>query len=189
MSHEDHIGDVLGQWRRELPDLDRAAFSVVGRISRLALLLQNQLEAVFAIYGLTGGEFDVLAALRRTGRPYRMTPTDLSRALIVTSGGMTRRLHALEDRGLVRRALDPSDRRSTTVTLTPDGRRLVEEVLRQHTQNETRLVSGLPEGDRRQLAKLLRDLALSLDDTRPRPSRTSRRRARVSRRRRPSPPS
>ena len=96
MDRRDHVHHVLEQWRREAPKLDRSPLGVVGRISRLAQLIQVELERVFESYGLNGGEFDVLATLRRTGRPYRLTPTELSRALMVTSGGMTKRLAALD---------------------------------------------------------------------------------------------
>src|SRR5919198_6684207 len=112
-----HVHHVLEQWQREAPELDRSPMGVVGRISRLAQLLQGELESVFAQHGVTGGEFDVLASLRRAGRPYRLTPTELSKALMVTSGGMTKRLAALEERELIRREPDPNDRRSTAVAL------------------------------------------------------------------------
>ncbi|MBA3365130.1 MAG: MarR family transcriptional regulator [Actinobacteria bacterium] len=112
MRRRDHVQHVLEQWRSEAPELDRSPMGVVGRISRLAQLLQAELEQIFAAHGVNGGEFDVLAALRRAGRPYRLTPTNLSKAMMVTSGGMTKRLRALEGRGLIRRVPDPSDRRS-----------------------------------------------------------------------------
>ena len=155
---------MLEQWEREAPELDRSPMGVVGRISRLAHLLQVELDRVFDVYGLNGGEFDVLAALRRIGRPYRLTPTELSRSLMVTSGGMTKRLGMLERRGLIRREPDPKDRRSTAVTLTPDGRRLVDEILPGHLANEERLLSGLTATERRMLSGLLEALALSLGD-------------------------
>jgi DNA-binding MarR family transcriptional regulator len=177
----DHVGYVLRQWRRQLPELDRSAFAVAGRISRLAVLLQDQLETTFATHGVTGGEFDVLAALRREGQPYRLTPTELSTALIVTSGGMTGRLHALEDRDLVRRSPDVHDRRSTAVTLTPEGKRLVEETLADHTRNEERLVGLLSEGQRDQLAALLERFAVLLGDHGPPAQRTGTTRKRRSR--------
>jgi DNA-binding MarR family transcriptional regulator len=167
MPDEDHVGHVLAEWRRELPELDRSAFAVVGRVSRLAVLLLEALEPVFADHGLTGGEFDVLAALRRAGRPYRLTPSELSRGLIVTSGGLTRRLHALEARGLISRMPDPDDGRSTPVVLTPSGKLLVEDVLTQHVQNENRLIAGLSEDERDRLAALLGTFARSLGDVEP----------------------
>lgn len=138
--------------------------NVVGRISRLAQLLQAELEPVFAAHGVNGGEFDVLAALRRAGRPYRLTPTELGKALMVTSGGMTKRLTALERRGLIRREPDPNDRRSTAVSLTREGKRLVEMILPEHVANEQDLLSGLSEKERAELAVLLETLAVSLGD-------------------------
>jgi DNA-binding MarR family transcriptional regulator len=155
---------VLEQWRREAPELDRAPMAVVGRISRLAQLLQAELEPIFAAHGVNGGEFDVLAALRRAGRPYRLTPTELSKALMVTSGGMTKRLIALEGRGLIRREPDPEDGRSTTVSLTREGKRLVEAILPDHVANEQRLLGELSNKERAELAGLLQTLAVSLGD-------------------------
>ena len=167
----DHVAHVLDEWRRELPELDRSAFGIVGRISRLAVLLLEELEPVFAAHDLSGGEFDVLAALRRAGSPYRLTPSELSRALIVTSGGLTRRLHALEARGLIDRDVDPGDKRSTPVLLTPTGLGLVEEVLHEHVRNEDRLLGGLTDEQRDRLEPLLRDFAVSLGDLEPRQAR------------------
>jgi DNA-binding MarR family transcriptional regulator len=137
---------------------------VVGRISRLAQLLQAELEPIFAAHGVNGGEFDVLASLRRAGRPYRLTPTELSKALMVTSGGMTKRLTALEGRGLISREPDPNDGRSTTVSLTREGRRLVEAILPEHVENERRLLRELTNKERAELAGLLETLAVSLGD-------------------------
>ncbi len=164
MRQRDHVHRVLEQWRREAPELDRSPFGVLGRISRLAHLLQAEIEPIFAAHGVTGGEFDVLAALRRAGRPYRLSPTELSRALIVTSGGMTKRLNALEDRGLIRRGSDPNDGRSSLVLLTSAGKHLVEAILPEHIANERRLVGELSAKERLDLASLLEGLAVSLGD-------------------------
>ena len=94
MKRRDHVQHVLEQWKRESPRLDRSPFAVIGRVSRLAQLLEEEHDPVFAAHGLNGGEFDVLAALRRVGRPHRLTPTALGKALMVTSGGMSKRLPA-----------------------------------------------------------------------------------------------
>jgi DNA-binding MarR family transcriptional regulator len=164
MRRRDHVQHVLEQWRREAPELDRSPMGVVGRISRLAALLQAEIEPIFAAHGVNGGEFDVLASLRRAGRPYRLTPTELSKALMVTSGGMTKRLAALEGRGLISREPDPNDRRSTAVSLTRDGKRLVDAILPEHVANEQRLLSELNNQERAELAGLLEALAVSLGD-------------------------
>lgn len=167
---------MLEQWEREAPDLDRSPMGVVGRISRLAQLLQAELERVFAAHGVNGGEFDVLASLRRAGRPYRLTPTELSKALMVTSGGMTKRLAALEGRGLIRREPHPDDGRSTAVTLTPAGKRLADEILPEHVENERRLLEELSAEERAELAGLLEALAVALGDVADPGARRTRRR-------------
>ena len=65
------------------------------------------MDRVFQPHGLTGGDFVVLAALRRSGKPYQLTPTALTRSMMVSSGGTTKRLDRLEARGLIRRDPDP----------------------------------------------------------------------------------
>ena len=165
MKRTDHIQEVLEQWTVETPALDRSAFAVIGRISRLAHLLEPELDLVFADYGLTGGEFDVLAALRRSGPPYRLTPTALRKALLLSSGGMTKRLAGLENRGLVHRGAEAGDRRLRAVTLTPDGRDLLDAVLPDHVANEERLLRDLNASERTELARLLEQLAVALHDT------------------------
>lgn len=170
MEDGDHVQSVLEQWRRETPEIDVSPMAVLARIRRLALLSNAEIEPVFAAHGLNGGEFDVLTALRRAGKPFRLTPTELSRALIVTSGGMTRRLTALERRGLIRREPDATDGRSSFVRLTPQGRHLVETVLPEHVTNLQRLLDGMREDERHDLARLLAALAVSLGD-RPAPQR------------------
>jgi DNA-binding MarR family transcriptional regulator len=165
LARADHIQEVIEQWKAETPALDRSAFAVIGRISRLADLLAPELDLVFADYGVTGGEFDVLAALRRAGSPYRLTPTSLRKALLLSSGGMTKRLAGLESRGLIRREGDAGDRRLRAVTLTADGRDLVDAVLPEHIANEERLLRDLDAEEQRELARLLEKLAVALHDT------------------------
>jgi DNA-binding MarR family transcriptional regulator len=160
----DHVDTILEQWRRELPALDPGPMGVVGRISRLAVLLQDRLQRVFAHHGLNGGEFDVLATLRRAGAPFRLPPSELSRSLMVSSGGMTKRLKSLEATGLVTRPPSPVDGRSSLVELTPRGRKLVETVVVAHLENEERILAGLGADERRQLADLLRALLLAVGD-------------------------
>ncbi len=133
-------------------------------VSGSHFISRRQLSVVRFDTRVNGGEFDVLAALRRSGRRYRLTPTDLSNALMVTSGGMTKRLSALENRGLIRREPDPNDGRSTTVSLTREGKRLVEATLPEHVANEQRLLSELSNKERAELAGLLETLAVSLGD-------------------------
>jgi DNA-binding MarR family transcriptional regulator len=159
-SQSDAVDRITAQWRRERPDLDPAPMGVVGRISRISTLVQRELDAVFAEHGLAGAEFDVLATLRRAGP---LTPGELSRSTMVTSGGMTKLLDRLEARDLIRRAPDPRDRRGKLIAVTRDGRSLVDRAVEQHLQNEERLLADMSTAKRAELAALLRELLLSLE--------------------------
>jgi DNA-binding MarR family transcriptional regulator len=158
----DGVDLILEQWRRERPDLDPSPIGVVGRISRLARELEARLEPVFREHGLEAGWHDVLATLRRAGPPYRVRPTDLTSALMLTSSGTTKRLDRLEQAGLIAREADPDDRRGTLIALTVAGRRLVDAVTEAHLANERRLLSALTDAEQRSLADLLRALQLGL---------------------------
>ncbi|HLT10112.1 MAG TPA: MarR family transcriptional regulator [Micromonosporaceae bacterium] len=161
----DHVDRVLAQWRVERPDLDPTPMGVVGRISRAARLLERRLSANFARYGLQQHEFDMLATLRRSGHPYRLTAGALLTASMVTSGAITNRVDKLAAKGLVTRETDPSNRRSVLITLTDRGRRLVDEVLVAHVAREAELLAVLTPRDRQQLARILRNLLEALGDT------------------------
>ena len=160
----DAVDRITAQWRRERPDLDSAPMEVIGRITRVSALIQRELERVFAQHGLAGGDFDVLATLRRSGAPLK--PGELSRSTMVTTGGMTKRLDRLEALRLIRREPDPRDRRGRLIALTDDGRTVIDRAVEAHLQNEERLLANLPAPKREHLAALLRELLTALD-TRP----------------------
>jgi DNA-binding MarR family transcriptional regulator len=159
----DAVDAILDQWARERPDLDVTATGILGRISRIAALADQSMDRVFRPHGLSAGDFIVLAALRRSGKPYQLTPTALTRSMMVSSGGTTKRLDRLESRGLIRRENDPTDRRGTLVTLTRAGLATIDTVESEHVQNEKRLVSKLSASQRTTLTRLLRELLLALE--------------------------
>lgn len=163
----DHVDLVLDQWRARRPDLDVSPMAVIGRVSRLARLVDDELRTTFAAHGLDRASFDVLATLRRSEPPHRLTPTELMRASMVTSGAVTQRLDRLEARGLVTRAPSEVDGRGVVVELTPEGRRLIDETLPDHLATEHRLLAALSERERDDLAATLQTLLESLGDLRP----------------------
>ncbi|GGP98524.1 MarR family winged helix-turn-helix transcriptional regulator [Streptosporangium pseudovulgare] len=152
----DAIDLVIEGWRRERPDLDLSAMGVFGRLSRLTRLLEAAVEEVFARHGLRQGEFDVLAALRRSGPPYTLIPSELSAVLMTSRAGMTNRIDRLEAAGLVRRSLDPADRRSFRVALTDTGREVIDAAVTDHAAGLARLAVGLPPEDAAELDRILR---------------------------------
>ncbi len=161
---QDRIDRILAQWRRERPDLDTRPMGLIGRIQRVAAALRPRLDETHEISGLLGESFDVLASLRRSGPPFQLSPTELYREMMLTSGAMTNRIDRLEDAGLVTRRPDPDDRRGTLVRLTPKGKTLIDAATTKHVANEERLLSALTLGEQQQLADILRKLLLSLGD-------------------------
>ncbi|HEY2702659.1 MAG TPA: MarR family transcriptional regulator [Candidatus Dormibacteraeota bacterium] len=166
---EDHVARVRAQWAREAPGLDTSPMAVVARVGRAHAYMDHALEATFARHGLTRGTWDVLAALRRQGAPHRLSPTELYRQLMRTSGAMTHRLAQLERAELIRRVPDPDDGRGLLVALTRRGRTLVESVGPAHMANERALLRGLTTDEQEQLAGLLGKLLRSLELERPTP--------------------
>lgn len=136
----------------------------IGRLGRLMTLAGRSIEAVFASRGITTGEFDVLAALRRTGAPHVMTPTALAHTLMLSPAGMTNRLDRLEAAGHIERRADPDDRRSLLVALTPAGRILVDAAVTDHVANEARLLAPLTPRQRAALDDALRRLLAPFDE-------------------------
>jgi len=159
----DHIDRILEEWRRERPDMDMAALGFVGRLLRTADLAHAALAEGLAGHGLQPGWFDLLAALRRAGPPYERNPTQLMRATMLSSGGMTKRLDRLVEAGLVERRPDPADRRGVLVRLSPRGKAVVDRAVETHVANEERLLRSLSESDRRALDGLLRTLLAGLE--------------------------
>ncbi len=158
---EDAIDRIVAEWNRERPELDVSPTHVLQRITRLYLLQSASFAEVFARYGISFGEYEVLAALTRSGPPHRMKPTELVAALVLSSGAMTNRIDRVEAAGLVQRLPDPDDRRGTLVALTSRGRRVVDQALHDHLANEERLLGDLTATERRQLTGLLRKLLVS----------------------------
>ncbi|PHM39681.1 MarR family transcriptional regulator [Xenorhabdus mauleonii] len=142
----DAVDAILEQWQRERPDLDATPMGPIGRIKRCAALLGQQLEVGFAKSGLSLWEFDMLAALRRAGAPFCLSPTELFSTLMVTSGTMTHRLKRLETRGFIERVPNAHDARSMLVQLTPHGRALIDRAVETHIDNERAILSRIPTG-------------------------------------------
>jgi DNA-binding MarR family transcriptional regulator len=131
---------------------------VFGRVSRLARTMGDRMEKAYTPFGISRGEFDVLATLRRSDAPYTLSPRQLSATLMLTTGGMTGRLDKLERAGLLRRSPDPHDRRGLQVTLTDKGLRLIDEAVGAGLAVQTEALAHLDEERAGQLADLLREL-------------------------------
>jgi DNA-binding MarR family transcriptional regulator len=163
-AEEDHVDRLRRQWAKELPDLDTEPMAILGRAMRLTNMVRPSIEATFAGYGLDRGEFDVIATLRRSGPPYRLTPTEMYGLLMISSGGLTHRLVRLEKAGLIRREPSPDDGRSMLVALTEAGVALAEKAFRKDMASEATFLDPLSTRERETLAGLLRKLILGIEN-------------------------
>lgn len=159
----DDVDRLVEAWAAARPDLDLAPMQVLSRVTRLCRQLDSARRSAFTQHGVEPWEFEVLAALRRAGPPYQLSPGRLLRETLVTSGTMTNRIDRLEQRGLVTRLPDPHDRRGVLVRLTERGRGTVDGALASLLEHERSLLAALDEGDQRTLSTLLRRLSVSLE--------------------------
>ena len=154
----DEVDDLSEAWAHERPDLDLGPVEIFSRLSRLSRHLDLARRDAFSGSGIESWEFDVLAALRRAGDPYELSPGRLLRETLVTSGTMTNRVDRLASRGLVERLPDPADRRGVLVRLTPDGKATVDSAFEALLAAEREFLDSLSDDQQSQLTDLLRRL-------------------------------
>jgi DNA-binding MarR family transcriptional regulator len=160
---KDVIDAALERWDIVRPDLDPSPMAVVGRVLRLAGHLERRGNEALKPFDLAIWGFDVLAALRRHGAPYAMTPTELMHSVFLSSGAMTNRIDRLEKLGFVERTPAQDDRRSRLVGLTPKGLRVVDEAADVRFQEAKESLGQLSMKETQLLAALLRKLMLGVE--------------------------
>ena len=163
MARRDFVDGVIELWQQERPELDLAACASLDRLLRISQLLLRRAEAVCAAHGISFWGFAVLSALRRAGRPYRLSPTALHRSGMVTSGAITKRVAELERAGLVDRVPDEHDGRSLLVRLTAKGRATIDAAVPDYLDLQRQILDSLPKDEQKHLASLLRTLLLALE--------------------------
>lgn len=154
----DDVDVIVEQWAREMPDLDTRAMEIFGRIYRLAGLMGERMERAYAEHGISRGEFDVLATLRRAGPPYRLAPTDLARSMMITTGGMTGRLDRLVRAGLLERVPHPTDKRAVFAQLTERGLEVINAAVVAGVDAQAFVADELGDDASRDLADQLREV-------------------------------
>jgi DNA-binding MarR family transcriptional regulator len=162
----DQVDMLMDQWSNERPELDADDLGVVVRIQLLAKLLGRSAENALRGLELQLWEYDVLSALRRQGDPFQLPATELARESMLSTGAITNRIDNLEMRLLVRRDPDPDDGRSVLVTLTQQGRELIDQATATRLASANEHLSALTKPERQVLAARLRKVLLSLDKLR-----------------------
>ncbi|POZ63928.1 MarR family winged helix-turn-helix transcriptional regulator [Chromobacterium alticapitis] len=160
----DQIDRIVALWNEVRPDLDTSATQVIGRIVRMEYFITRRVLQDLSRHNLNVGEFDVLAALRRRGEPYQLSPNQLQGMVLISSGALTNRINRLEEAGLVHRSPDPDDRRGVIVTLTPKGFQVIEDAAGHHLAAESELLEMLDGEERETLARLLKKMLQAQED-------------------------
>ena len=158
---KDEVDRIINAWEKERPDLDFSPLAILSRISRISRQLDIARRNAFA--ELENWGFDVLAALRRVGPPYQLSPSQLMQETMVTSGTITNRLDRLEEMDLIKRNPDPNDGRGIIVTLTKAGVRSVDKAMEDLLERERELIKTLSKQERDELTKLLREFSIPFD--------------------------
>lgn len=129
--------------------------ALFGALARAFLLTSPVIEKFMLKHGIARGMFDVLAALRRAGSPYRLPPSQLSKSLLLSGAGMTNRLDRLETLRLIVRQPEPNDRRSVRIQLTAKGLQIVEKLIPQVVEIEKQFVADFGDVNIKKLTQLL----------------------------------
>jgi DNA-binding MarR family transcriptional regulator len=163
---DDVMDDFVNEWAAEWPGLDASHLETIGRIWRISEHLRREFDKGLKPLGLTWESFDLLASLRRSGKPYRMRPSELNAACLLTSGAMTNRLNQVERLGLIERLSDPTDRRAIQVALTPEGLALAEKAIDVQFSAARELLRSLPPSEKDTLAPILRRILATFEPAR-----------------------
>ena len=160
----DDVDRIVDAWSRERPDLDITPLEVLSRVTRIARRVDKYRKEAFKASHLESWEFDVLAALRRAGKPYQLSPKSLMAETLVSSGAMTHRLRKLEARGFVTRSSDPDDGRGVVVRLMPSGRDAVDLAFSTLIAAEHSMITAIAPAEQASVARALRYLSLNVEN-------------------------
>ena len=105
-------------------------------------------------------DFGVLEVLLHKGP---QSVSEIGRRVDLTSGSITTAIDRLEQRGLLARAADASDRRARMVHLTRDGKSRITKEFARHKDAMDRAAHGLSKTERGTLIELLRKLGTTAE--------------------------
>ena len=145
---------------RAAPD-DHHALRLWLRMLTCCNLIESEIRSRLRTeFDTTLPRFDLMAQLQRA--PKGMKMGELSRHMMVTNGNITGITDQLEKEGLVVRTKVESDRRSSLLKLTPQGRKAFAKMARAHESWVMGMFGDLPEASRNALFKALGELKLQV---------------------------
>lgn len=157
-TNNDIIDTLIHEWKQERPELDASAMQVVGRILKLGKLLEKRAGKALHDSGIYYTDLDVLATLRRSGKPYERTPKELMQSVLITSGAMTALLDRLTKLELIYRAPDPTDGRIKRAGLTKKGVQVIDKAIEKRFAEADNAIESLNTNEKDQLSLLLKKM-------------------------------
>lgn len=156
--------EILRARAQNWPEVATPIAHLMVRTFRFSSLVLGNATREVAAHGLTFAEFEVLVTLRNAPPPHELAPTELFGAILMSSGGLTKVLHALEERNLITRGKDQADRRSKPARLTAKGRALAERAMAAVVRSDGDMISrALSPAEIERLTRLLRKLLATLE--------------------------
>ncbi|MDM1548557.1 MarR family transcriptional regulator [Empedobacter falsenii] len=160
---KDLIDALIADWNIERPDLDVDAMQIVGRVMKLGKIFENRASLALKESGIYYTDLDVLATLRRSGKPYQLTPKQLMESVVITSGAMTALLNRLTKLELIYRAADENDGRISLAGLTEKGKKIIDEAIKKRFDEAKNSIQILNKKEQEDLSILLKKLLIELD--------------------------
>ncbi len=139
-----YVDETVSTWQEQRPDLDFEPMGHMLRFHAMAEAAMAEIHIITKSHGLTIGEFDVLATLRRHGAASTLTPSYIAEVAMVSPSGLTHRLTQLEQAGHIIRKADNSDRRSSLVSITKSGAAVAEQIIELIAEQSMRMYEAIP---------------------------------------------
>lgn len=164
VENQDIIDNLITSWKQERSDLDASAMGIVGRVLILSKILEKRVGSVLKKSNIHYTDLDVLATLRRSGKPFLLTPTQLIQSVLITSGAMTALLDRLTKLDLIKRMLDPKDGRVKTASLTQKGKTVIDHAIKFRFNEADESINMFSKTEKETLSALLKKMLLHLDN-------------------------
>jgi DNA-binding MarR family transcriptional regulator len=162
-----HLQDIIETWSRERPDLDLSTYFLAMFVMRLGRVVDDVYDRLcHKRFGISGADMRVLFALRRAGKPYARRPTDLFKALLVTSGAITKQVDRLSKLGFVQRLDDPTNSAGVLIALTGKGVKATTAATNQLVKNSpiAPALVNLTAAERETIRRLIQQMLQDVED-------------------------
>jgi DNA-binding MarR family transcriptional regulator len=164
---QDHVpadSELLGSFAPFVESRHRSTIEVLIWVFRTGRQVEAWLADTLAAEGFDTSEFTALTALWLDGEPHRLAAGEISDRLVQTTGGPTKTIRRLEERGLVRRVADPEDGRRALIELTAAGLDAARSTLDLVLDAFDLDIGGLDAAERTELGGRVARLSGELDD-------------------------